>query len=294
MSLSTALQLFPLTACHLFSRQSLPRQPEPSAVTADENHVLAYDQVMQTKLAIAYALGIEVLYRARPVESGGAALDLASGPGHFSAMMAKSLALDSLLGLDLSPGMVETANANAVREGLKCVEFRRGNITKLEEFSDDSFDLVTFMHAAHHLDSLDDVHHVLTEMDRITRPGGLVVLMDLVRFKSAWLTNWYVSAMGADYERLGLSHFLKDFRDSMFAAWSIGELATTAPPAEKRKWRQLVARGLPTCQLLIGSNSQPLFQRAAHKMPKVALPPKLRMELRAARVLSFSENSLSS
>src|SRR5436305_1108416 len=60
--------------------QRLGRVPEPSQLTDAPPNVTQYNRVMTTKLVLAYALGLELVHRARPTVGGGSALDLACGP----------------------------------------------------------------------------------------------------------------------------------------------------------------------------------------------------------------------
>jgi ubiquinone/menaquinone biosynthesis C-methylase UbiE len=207
---------------------------------------------MATKLAIAYAVGLEVIYRARSAPYGGTAIDLACGPGHFSLCLARYLKLDLLEGVDLSEPMVRAASANAMTQGAANVRFRLGDVTQLGEISDDYFELSTFCDAAHHMPDLATVSQVLSEMDRITKADGLVFIMDLVRLKTAKITDDYVSLLGRDYHRRGWPAFYEDFHNSMYAAWTAIELASAVPKASRRQWICWKAVGLPSIQLLIG------------------------------------------
>ncbi len=176
------LKMLSMMMSQNLGQQRLARTPEPDAITAAVDNVLEYDRVMETKLAISYAVAVQTIYRGRHEPFGGHVIDIACGPGHLSLLMFDELRLDSLIGVDLSSPMVEVANKNARERGLDQVVFRTGNATELSDFSADRFDLATMMDAAHHLPSIDMVGQVLREMDRVTRSDGMVVLMDLVRY----------------------------------------------------------------------------------------------------------------
>lgn len=252
MSNPSILQFLPLLLRQSFNRQQMPRTPEPDAVTDAAENVVQYDQVMTTKLAIAYALALEVIYRARPVGYGGSAIDLACGPGHFSLCLAKHLQLDQLVGVDLSRPMVEVAQENAKMQTLRNVDFQVGDVTDLAHLQTDSCNLTCFTDAAHHMPDLKTVESVLIEMDRITKPDGLVVAMDLVRLRTPAITERYVRVLGHDYIDRGLPQFYEDFHNSMYAAWTADELARTCPRETRRRWYHLVARGIPSVQFLVG------------------------------------------
>ncbi len=234
-------------------RQHLERRPEPAAVTDAEDNVLEYDRVMTTKLVLAYAAGIECIHRARPDGPADQALDLACGPGHFTLSLARYLGYGQVTGVDLSGPMVESAAANARRLGMaEQTRFRTGDATRLDCFDDATFDLACCTDAAHHLPDLETVRMVLSEMSRVTGPSGLVMLMDLARLRTARLTERYIEVLGADYRDRGLSCFLEDFRNSMYAAWTPAELATAIPRETGRAWWHIVPRGLPSMQFLLG------------------------------------------
>src|SRR5207302_522595 len=131
--------------------------------------------------------------------------------------------------------------------------------------------------AAHHLPDLATVASVLKEMVRVTRPSGLIVLMDLVRLRTKSLTERYVNTLGKDYIERGLPDFLADFRNSMYAAWTAAELRSAIPTTTGRTWYHLVPSGLPTLQIIVGlpEGRRKLFLRrgaswtnASHPVPK--------------------------
>lgn len=251
--MASIFQILPLIIRQNVGKQQLERTPEPEAITADDDNVLQYDRVMETKLAISYAIAIETIYRARPTPFGGRALDICCGPGHMSINMAKELKLDELIGVDLSEGMVDVASTNAKEQGMDQVQFKKGDATSLDAFSESEFELTTMMDAAHHMPSLDIVTQILRQMDRVTKPDGLIVVMDLVRLRTQSLTENYVQMLAHDYDERGLPSFKEDFRNSMYAAWTPTELASAVPVDTARTWSHVVPRGIPFAQFLIGS-----------------------------------------
>ncbi|EMI53255.1 class I SAM-dependent methyltransferase [Rhodopirellula sallentina] len=271
----SALQLIPLVINQSLGPQILNRTPEPDhqVVTDKQNSVSEYDQVMKTKLAISYAVATEAIYRTR-LRSISSALDIACGPGHLSINMARDLEIDELTGIDLSKTMIETASANARSQEIGSVRFQQGDATQLK-FQDSTFDLCTMMDAIHHLPSLDVVSKSLNEMERVTKPDGHIVVMDLVRLRTRELTERYVKLVGSEYADLGLKDFYDQFQDSMHAAWTPDELASTVPADSHRNWIQIVPRGLPFAQFLFGLpvGQNDVFQRAGSpwKTPPVRL-----------------------
>ncbi len=233
--------------------QVLGRTEEPAVVTQAEDHVCQYDQVMGTKLALSYAAALEAVYRVRQDVGCEAALDLACGPGHYTVCLARYLGYAKVTGIDLSGPMVGVATENAAAEGLEQrVRFRRGDVTQLHQFDQGEWDLVSLTGAAHHMPDLETVGRIVREMDRVAKPEGLVMVMDLARLRTAKLTERYVKTLGHDYSERGLPAFLEDFRNSMYAVWTPKELATAIPTDSPRWWCHLVPRGLPTVQMIFG------------------------------------------
>jgi ubiquinone/menaquinone biosynthesis C-methylase UbiE len=249
---------------HQMGRQRLNRVPEPTAKTESMANVMQYDRVMATKLVIAYALGLEIVYRARAEGTSGKGVDLACGPGHYTLCLTRYLGYEHMTGIDLSEPMIEAARRNAMALGLaERAEFRTGDITHLENIDSGSLDLASFTDAAHHMPDLQTVEHVLREMDRMTKPDGLVMVMDLVRLRTSELTEKYVHALGQDYVAQGLPDFFNDFRNSMYAAWTVREINQAIPRGTRRLWRHLVPGGLPTVQVILGlpAGQQNVFLR---------------------------------
>ena len=276
--------------------QELDRTPELSSeVTEANDDVLQYDQVMGTALAVAYALGLTVIHRARSEPAGGPtmALDLASGPGLYTLCLQTYLKYGSITGIDLSPKMVDLAQKNAGKKNLEGqVAFQEGDISDLTKFGNDSFDLTSFTDAAHHMPDLATVGKVLSEMDRVTKPDGLVMVMDLARLRTGALTEKYVATLGADYLKMGIPYFYNQFRDSMYAAWTYSELETAIPKNSRRVWCQLVSKELPTLQVILGlpMGRQEAFVRKGYPWhpDECPVPKNYRLDWFFARMTLFS------
>jgi SAM-dependent methyltransferase len=72
----------------------------------------------------------------------GILLDIACGPGGWALEMALAYPSIQVTGIDISPGMIDYANAQAHASGLDNVKFQVATITDPLTFPDDTFDLI--------------------------------------------------------------------------------------------------------------------------------------------------------
>ncbi|OUJ00928.1 SAM-dependent methyltransferase [Acetobacter orientalis] len=98
-------------------------------------------------------------------------LDVACGPGIIACELARVGA--EVTGIDLTPAMIEQARLRADRENVR-VAYHIGNALHLP-FQADSFDRVVTRYSFHHMQ---DPGKVLTEMVRVCRPGGRIIVID--------------------------------------------------------------------------------------------------------------------
>jgi ubiquinone/menaquinone biosynthesis C-methylase UbiE len=99
-------------------------------------------------------------------------LDVATGPGHTAFAFAPCVR--QVVGIDLTPQMLDLASKIARERGIGNAQFERADVAQLP-FPDQSFDLVTCRRAAHHFL---DPEGALREMRRVLRTGGKLLIED--------------------------------------------------------------------------------------------------------------------
>ena len=107
-------------------------------------------------------------------DSGASWLESACGTGLVSRALAGKVG--SVTGVDLTPAMLEQAKRGAADEGIENASFSVGDATALE-FADGSFDGSVTRFSLHHIPV---PGRVIAELARVVRPGGWVVVSDLV------------------------------------------------------------------------------------------------------------------
>lgn len=104
----------------------------------------------------------------------GALLDLGCGAGHLGFALAPYFT--RVVAADASPAMLTTVATAAAQRGLSQITVQQAMAEDLP-FASASFDLVSTRYSAHHWR---DVPAALREMRRVARPGGVLLLIDLM------------------------------------------------------------------------------------------------------------------
>jgi ubiquinone/menaquinone biosynthesis C-methylase UbiE len=112
---------------------------------------------------------------AMDLKAGSAVLEVAPGPGYLAIELAK-LGDYHIVGVDISKTFVEIARANA-REAGVVVEFLQGNVSVIP-YPNDSFDAVACTAA---FKNFKEPVKALTEIYRVLKPGGVVLIVDMNR-----------------------------------------------------------------------------------------------------------------
>jgi len=205
-----------------------------------------------TKQATAYAANpaivdndwaMRLVHATRPARESRV-LEVATGPGYVA--LAFATVCREVVGVDLTDAPLTIARQNQADRGVTNTRFESADAKRLP-FRNGSFDLTVCRLAFHHFDT---PGQVFSEMVRVCRPGGKVVVEDLVASergnRAAYSDRW---------ERL---------RDpSHVAALSLGQLLALYREAdleiENLRWeqrRQDVERWLSTTDTLPSTAEQ--------------------------------------
>jgi ubiquinone/menaquinone biosynthesis C-methylase UbiE/biotin operon repressor len=101
--------------------------------------------------------------------------DLGAGEGTFSQLLARRS--KKVIAVDNSEKMVEYGRELALKHGVKNLEYRKGDLEEVP-IRDAAVDLAFFSQALHHAQHPD---RAVREAWRILKPGGRIVVLDLLR-----------------------------------------------------------------------------------------------------------------
>ena len=149
-----------------------------------------------------YILGAARLRKRLMSKSYGKILDVACGTGlNFPLFESGS----DITAVDLSPGMLDIARQNAAKLGLN-VNFALMNAERLE-FADGSFNIVA---SALSTCTFPDPTRALREMQRVCRPGGLIILLEHGRSNLSLLARYQDHHAYRHYQENAGCHWNRD------------------------------------------------------------------------------------
>jgi arsenite methyltransferase len=163
------------------------------------------------------------------LRTGEVVLDLGSGGGIDCFLAAERVGAEGqVIGVDMTPVMIEKANANKARLGFANVEFRLGQIEALP-VADGSVDVIMSNCV---INLSPDKGQVFREAFRVLAPGGRISVSDIVTegtFSDAAradATQWSACVSGA----IDLNDYLNHMREAGFVDIETKEQV----PAEER------------------------------------------------------------
>ncbi|WP_421379245.1 demethylmenaquinone methyltransferase [Bacillus salacetis] len=109
------------------------------------------------------------------VKEGASALDVCCGTADWTLALAEAVGeKGTVKGLDFSKNMLKIGEEKVKESGKKQIELIHGNAMELP-FEDNTFDYVTIGFG---LRNVPDYLHVLKEMNRVLKPGGMAVCLE--------------------------------------------------------------------------------------------------------------------
>lgn len=159
------------------------------------------------------------------LRKGERVLDLGSGGGIDCFLAARQVGSEGyVIGVDMTPAMLDKANANKARMGVENVEFRNGQIEALP-VEDDSIDVIMSNCV---INLAPDKAAVFREAFRVLKPGGRVAVSDIVtegEFSDelrADLSRWAECVTGA----IDLDLYTALMRETGFSAVTVADKRT--------------------------------------------------------------------
>ena len=128
--------------------------------------------------------------------------DLGAGEGTFSQLLAKRA--KKVIAVDNSDKMVEYGAGLARKHGVKNLEYRKGDIESVP-IREGGVDLAFFSQALHHARHPE---RAVSEAWRILKPGGRIVVLDLLRHNHEEAREMYAD-LWLGFSEVEVSRFLK-------------------------------------------------------------------------------------
>ena len=145
----------------------------------------------------------EIIFNNVEFRKDGIIADIGAGTGYLTIELAKKGR--RVIAVDNSAQMLSVANNEASRAGIDNIEFLEGNAEDLPVKSN----LVDYAFANMLLHHVNDPLQVLKEMNRILKPGGMIVVTDIEEHGHMWLRQ-EKSDLWMGFNKEELAEWLKE------------------------------------------------------------------------------------
>jgi len=151
----------------------------PSCCDATGATLVNYEGVEGVVAESNLGLGCGTPTQYANLKPGETVLDLGSGAGIDVFLAAQQVGESGrVIGIDMTPEMLQRARENAAKHGIENVEFRQGDIEAMP-VDDASVDVVISNCV---INLVPDKRSVYSEMHRVLRPGGRFIVSDMVTY----------------------------------------------------------------------------------------------------------------
>lgn len=211
-----------LLALEFFGRDTLLRQPEPSLVMDDAHNVESFDQQGQQEGPLTPLYHFNALAMSRLLREGGRLLDLGSGSGRLLAYLAAGRPDVEIIGLELSPRMVDAGNRLFDRAGLlPRVRLEVGDMTMFAHREFGNIDAISINLALEHLPDFAAVQTFAAQIKQLVAKYGCGFwLFNHSRPKTLAAAHLFPEVFTPDAPQA----FREDSRNSLVASWRFSEL----------------------------------------------------------------------
>lgn len=187
-------------------------------------------------------------------------LDAGCGTGAVTRKMAQLVSPKEVYGLDINPLFIDSAKKLAENEGIENIRFEQGDIDNLP-YEDNYFDLSYCRGVLMHVN---DPVKTVSEMARVTKPGGIVAVSDLddggmigfphsTRFFDLW------ARFGQWRKEEGENRYIGRELFSIFSLAGLNSIRIYPFPIYATQENPLILRALVYVPLEVLSNSKDLM-----------------------------------
>ena len=153
------------------------------------------------------SVGIDIQWRKKAIQQlkdidPQQILDVATGTADVAIMAARILQPEKIIGIDISEGMLSFGRKKIIKLGLEnLIELLNGDSETIK-FEDNSFDAVTVAFGVRNFQHLEKG---LSEIKRVLKPGGKLVVLEFSKPKAAivkQLYNVYMNSVAPGFGKI--------------------------------------------------------------------------------------------